>query len=457
MSEVVLEDDETQVLKTLDIDAEKLSHYMNLFSQWIATQRYLPQNFSESCRKKFLLWAKLDFEKAKKKFKNFCYNPSMYKEFYCNRISTFEDDVRLSHEMFYITPIQKLTPKSYKVTLGKVRCADNLDILPLARFTTMFFEYTVHKGAIVAGEIFILDMERMKPHHYTKLFNATYLKLVKFCILSCPSILKNIFVVNCHPILEKGINLIRSVLPQKLAERIRILGSPNDLHEHVPLECLPSDYGGDEESFDHSQEVWKKFWLSQKDFVEELYRFKPIGPIPEEFLSYDNEFGVDVDFRIHKDITVSGEACLFDMEGLRPHHYAKLFNPTYLKFIRLAVINYPFLVKNLFIINCHPLLEKGIGLIKSVIPQKIADRVIILSDLKDLDKHIPKECLPEDYGGSERSLVSFRSSWEEYLLNQKDFYEELDRCKPSGSVPEEFKVYEGEYGADGSFRKLNID
>ncbi|GJQ71869.1 hypothetical protein Trydic_g10123 [Trypoxylus dichotomus] len=145
------------------------------------------------------------------------------------------------------------------------------------------------------------------------------------------------------------------------------------------------------------------------------------------------------------------------MEALKPHHYAKLFNPTYLKFVRLALINYPFLVKNLFIANCHPLLEKGIGLVKTVMPKKIVDRMIILSNPKDLEKYMPKECLPEDYGGSERSLVSFRRSWEEFLLDQKDLYEELDRCKPSGSVPDEFKVYEDEYGADGSFRKLNID
>ncbi|GJQ83789.1 hypothetical protein Trydic_g19485, partial [Trypoxylus dichotomus] len=82
MSEMLLEKDESQVLKTLNIDVDKLNHYMDLFLQWISTQRYLPQNFSETCRKKFLLWAKLDFEKAKEKFKKFCYNPCVYKEFY---------------------------------------------------------------------------------------------------------------------------------------------------------------------------------------------------------------------------------------------------------------------------------------------------------------------------------------------------------------------------------------
>ncbi|GJQ79802.1 hypothetical protein Trydic_g23269 [Trypoxylus dichotomus] len=297
MSELLLETNESQVLETLNIDEGKLNHYMDLFSQWIASQRYLPQNFNETCRKKFLLWAKLDFEKAKKKFKNFCYNPWTYKEFYTDRILTFEDDIKWSLETIYEIPMQKLTPKGYRVTIAKIYNADNLNILTISRFLTMYLDYRIHKDTIVAGEILILDMEQMKPHHYGKLFNAVYLKLIKFCVFSCPFMLKNIFAINCHPFLEKGISLIRSVLPQKIAERIMALGNPKDVYQHVPPECLPIEYGGYGKSIEYYQDLWKEFWLSQKDFFEELDRCKPVGPIPEEFTSYENEFGVEGSFR----------------------------------------------------------------------------------------------------------------------------------------------------------------
>ncbi|GJQ79801.1 hypothetical protein Trydic_g23268 [Trypoxylus dichotomus] len=297
MSEVILEQDEARVLKTLTIGEDKLNHYMDLFLQWIASQRYLPQNFNASCRKKFLLWAKLDFEKAKKKFKNFCYNPWTYKEFYSDRILTFEHDIKASLEMIYEIPMPKLTPNGYRVTVAKFRNADNLNILTLARFLTIYLDYRLHKDTIVAGEIVIIDLECMKPHHYAKLFNPTYLKIVKFFVLSCPFMLKNIFAVNCHPLLEKGITLVRSVLPQKLAERIMTLANPKDLYQHIPPECLPSEYDGHDKSIEHFQDLLRKFWMSQKGFFEELDRCKPTGPIPEEFKYHEDEFGVDGSFR----------------------------------------------------------------------------------------------------------------------------------------------------------------
>lgn len=33
--------------ETQQLDVEKLSHYLDLFKQWIATQKYLPQDYSK--------------------------------------------------------------------------------------------------------------------------------------------------------------------------------------------------------------------------------------------------------------------------------------------------------------------------------------------------------------------------------------------------------------------------
>ncbi|GJQ78663.1 hypothetical protein Trydic_g14327, partial [Trypoxylus dichotomus] len=221
-------------------------------------------------------------------FKKFCYNPCVYKEFYSDRVLTFEDDIRSSLDVIYEIPMPKLTPNGYRVTVAKFRNADNLNILTLSRFLTIYLDYRIHKDTIVAGEVLILDMERMKPHHNAKLFNATYLELVKLYALNGPLMVKNIFAINCHPVLEKGIALIQSVLPQEIAERVMILSNPKDLYLHIAPECLPSDYGGLEQSIDSFQDVLAPFWMSQKGLIEDLDGCKPIGPIPAEFESYEN-------------------------------------------------------------------------------------------------------------------------------------------------------------------------
>ncbi|GJQ79796.1 hypothetical protein Trydic_g23263 [Trypoxylus dichotomus] len=297
MTELLEKQDVTDVLRRLGIEQDKLNHYMNLFSLWIASQKHLPQNLSETCRKKFLLWAKLDFEKAKKKFQNFCYNPMTHGEFCCDRALTFQDDIRKASEYVCAIPMPKLTPQAVRVTCVKFLNGDNFDALLMGRLLTMQLEFRIRIDDVVAGEIAVVNFECMKPHHYAKLFTPTYFKLIKFAMVNYPFLIKNIFVINCHPFLEKGINVVKAIIPQKIADRVKILSDPKELNKHIPLECLPEDYGGTEKSLDQFQTLWKRYWLSIKDFCEELDRCRPTGPIPEEFKRYESEFGVDGSFR----------------------------------------------------------------------------------------------------------------------------------------------------------------
>ncbi|GJQ79799.1 hypothetical protein Trydic_g23266 [Trypoxylus dichotomus] len=289
--------DEKEILKCLNVDQDKLDHYMNLFSQWIAGQKHLPQNLSETCRKKFLLWAKLDFEKAKKKFQNFCYNSITHKEFCSDRVLTFEDDINKSFEFLYTIPMPKLTPQGIRITCLKLFNPENFDVLIMARAFTIYLEFRVRIADIVVGEAAILDLECMRPQHYAKMFTPTYLKCVKFSMVNYPFLIKHLLIINCHPVLEKGIGLIKAVLPQKLAERVIILSNPKDMNKYIPPEYLPEDYGGTEKPIDHFQPLWKQYWLNLKDFYEELDRCKPTGPVPEEFKCHESEFGIDGSFR----------------------------------------------------------------------------------------------------------------------------------------------------------------
>ncbi|GJQ71870.1 hypothetical protein Trydic_g20630 [Trypoxylus dichotomus] len=119
------------------MDKDKLDH-MTLFSQWIISQKHLPQNFSESCREKFLVWAKLDFEKTKKKFQKFCYNTITHAEFYSDRLLTLEDDIKKSLQFIYVIPMPKLTPNGCRVTIAKIFGGENFDVLVMIRSVTLY-------------------------------------------------------------------------------------------------------------------------------------------------------------------------------------------------------------------------------------------------------------------------------------------------------------------------------
>ncbi|KRT83210.1 CRAL-TRIO domain containing protein, partial [Oryctes borbonicus] len=163
------------------------------------------------------------------------------------------------------------------------------------------------------------------------------------------------------------------------------------------------------------------------------------------------------DFRIHQDATVAGETIVLDMNNLKPKHYAKIFGMPFIKFIRFSWNNCPYSLKNVFIVNCHPLLEKGVNLCKSTLPEKIGNRIALLSNPQDLHKYLPRQCLPIDYGGSQGSIQELNSAFTKFLLQRKEFLETISKSKPTGPLPEEVKRYTDEFGLDGSFRKLNID
>ncbi|KAK9746761.1 hypothetical protein QE152_g5936 [Popillia japonica] len=92
--EVLTSEEETRILtETSNIDVDKLEHYIDLFEKWFDGQKHLPKTYGGSCFKKFLIWAKLDFEKAKKRFVKFCYNTVTHKEFFCNRSITLKTEL----------------------------------------------------------------------------------------------------------------------------------------------------------------------------------------------------------------------------------------------------------------------------------------------------------------------------------------------------------------------------
>ncbi|KAK9746654.1 CRAL/TRIO domain [Popillia japonica] len=292
MTELLSTESDSEILKKLNLEEEKFDHYLQLFTQWISSQTHLQQNFNETCKKKFLLWAKLDFEKAKKKFQKYCYTPVTFKEFIQNRTITIEGDLKALN-FIHMLPLPNLTPEGYRIWLYSVYDADNFDSFAMVRMVTIAANYVIHKQGLVAGESGIFDMAQLKPHHYAKMFTPAFLTGVKYNLLTVPFLIKNIYVVNCHPLLEKGIALVKAILPKKLADRITILTKDQDVTKFLPAECLPKIYGGNLNSVESLQDQWMQCLMKEKDFLEEFGETVPLGPIPDEFQTSENEFGVE--------------------------------------------------------------------------------------------------------------------------------------------------------------------
>ncbi|XP_023295375.2 alpha-tocopherol transfer protein-like [Lucilia cuprina] len=106
--------------------------------------------------------------------------------------------------------------------------------------------------------------------------------------------------------------------------------------------------------------------------------------------------------------------------------------------------------------------EPVFNLIKPIMPEKIQKRMFVHgSKREELFKIIPKEILPEEYGGLNGSLQNLIDKWEEKILSYRDYFKEDEQY----GVDESLRIKEVEVtdtkstdmGLVGSFRKLVVD
>lgn len=65
-------------------------------------------------------------------------------------------------------------------------------------------------------------------------------------------------------------------------------------------------------------------------------------------------------------------------------------------------------------VNVSPLVDTIINWVKPFIKEKIRNRIHVHSDLESLHKFVPKDILPEEYGGSAGKLQTFHGKWRWY-------------------------------------------
>lgn len=112
-------------------------------------------------------------------------------------------------------------------------------------------------GEIEDGEIIIFDMKNLTFTHLTKVVIATLRMFFKYLQDAHPVRIVQLHIVNCTPVINKAIFIIRPFIYTKLYNALKFhnVGSMESLYEFVPREILPSDLGGDAQSLAGDDQV----------------------------------------------------------------------------------------------------------------------------------------------------------------------------------------------------------
>ncbi|XP_005190332.1 alpha-tocopherol transfer protein-like [Musca domestica] len=157
-------------------------------------------------------------------------------------------------------------------------------------------------------------------------------------------------------------------------------------------------------------------------------------------------------------VGIASDIFVLDAAIATTSHFAK-FSPNVIKKFFICVQEaYPVKVKEVRFFNTSPLVDTIFKFIKPFVKEKLLSRVHFHPDLESLYKSVPKDILPEEYGGMAGKINDFISQWNAKLTDYTPWFKEQESKKSNESLrlgsP---KTSDNLFDMEGTFRQLNIN
>ncbi|KAG4070474.1 hypothetical protein HA402_005706 [Bradysia odoriphaga] len=154
---------------------------------------------------------------------------------------------------------------------------------------------------------------------------------------------------------------------------------------------------------------------------------------------------------------VAGQICVCDLANISMGHIIQM-QPAFLKkAIMIWQESSPIRQKGVHYINAPKIFEQMFALVKSLLNEKMRNRLFMHSSLDSLYSMVPREMMPIEYEGTAGSLQSLTDEWEKKFLSHRDFF--LTETSIYG-VDEKKRIGAAKnplLGIDGTFKQLQVD
>jgi hypothetical protein len=160
-----------------------------------------------------------------------------------------------------------------------------------------------------------------------------------------------------------------------------------------------------------------------------------------------------------EEVQIAGVKVVFDYSETHLNLFGLFSFTDYKNLADIFMKSLPFRVKAIFILNLPSFAQHILEFIMKILSKKMKERVILLKDASELKNYVDVSLLPKEYNGS--------ISMEDYIKYVKDFLyqnrqnvalaNERDVDLVDGSRETSRSDVGLDFGAEGSFRKLEID
>ncbi|KAH8286870.1 hypothetical protein KR018_003571 [Drosophila ironensis] len=156
---------------------------------------------------------------------------------------------------------------------------------------------------------------------------------------------------------------------------------------------------------------------------------------------------------------IFGVEFIMDLKGATAGHLFQMTPSIAKKFTVFSEEALPLRLKGQHFINTIPGFEQIFNMFKPMMSKKMQGRINVHGNKMELlTQKIPLEYLPEEYGGQNGCMADLVTEWEKKF----DAYEDFFKANATYGTDESLRPgkpidFEGLFGIEGSFRKLNVD
>ncbi|XP_034827508.1 alpha-tocopherol transfer protein-like [Maniola hyperantus] len=236
------------VRKQYDLDKpERIVEAIIILRDWLNKQAHIVRkDYSKEYLERIIIHSKGSVERAKMKLDKIATYRTLLPQFF----EPLSDPAKLSIlDDVLIGFLPKLTKDHYRVFMMKIKTKTfEAGFFDYYRYFVMICEYILAQD-YCNGILVVLDYTDTNIFEVIKAINVMEMHQGVGIIMDGFGMrIKGIHIITSSKTIDTLIALFKQALSAKVAERIKVHFSVDNLHEFIPKEILPRDYGGQAKS-----------------------------------------------------------------------------------------------------------------------------------------------------------------------------------------------------------------
>ncbi|KAJ9583070.1 hypothetical protein L9F63_022592 [Diploptera punctata] len=282
----------------LKLDETSLKESVERIKHWLELQPHLPKDKDDRELEHLLIICKNSIEESKK-YIDLYYTMRKLAPEMMTGWNVNESWFHVVCKNYYIVPMPALNAELDRVIVtGYLENHDDLVFVDSIKLSVLVWEIRMVED-YNNRDIIVFDMKHVKMSDGLKI-DLPFVQKTAICATTeLKTRLKAIHFINMHPTLFSIINIVKSVLKPKFADRVYTHGTDlTEFHQHVHKDCLPNEYGGNAGDLMRHWELWQKKltnsadWLIRRENVKSDESKRPTNNV-----KYNEMFGTEGSFR----------------------------------------------------------------------------------------------------------------------------------------------------------------